>query len=325
MNTFGRLFRVHVFGESHGRQIGLVIDGCPPGLPLTEDRLVADLTRRKAGNAGTTPRKEADIPKIVSGTFNGFTTGAPITVLFENADTRPADYDKLVNHPRPGHADYTARVKYAGFNDTRGGGHFSARLTLALVVAGTVARMLLKDVSINAFVKEAGGSTDIEKAVTEAMQEGDSIGGLIECVCSNVPAALGEPFFDSVESYIAHLAFAIPAVKGIEFGSGFAAAAMRGSLHNDQILDSSGRTASNHAAGINGGITNGNDIVFRVAIKPASSIGKPQETFNFAEGRLQELNIGGRHDTCVALRAPVIVESIAAIALADFMLVQNAY
>lgn len=316
---------MHVFGESHGRQIGLVIDGCPPGLPLTEDRLVADLTRRKAGNAGTTPRKEADIPKIVSGTFNGFTTGAPITVLFENADTRPADYDKLVNHPRPGHADYTARVKYAGFNDTRGGGHFSARLTLALVVAGTVARMLLKDVSINAFVKEAGGSTDIEKAVTEAMQEGDSIGGLIECVCSNVPAALGEPFFDSVESYIAHLAFAIPAVKGIEFGSGFAAAAMRGSLHNDQILDSSGRTASNHAAGINGGITNGNDIVFRVAIKPASSIGKPQETFNFAEGRLQELNIGGRHDTCVALRAPVIVESIAAIALADFMLVQNAY
>ncbi len=324
MNSFGRLFRVQVFGESHGSNLGVVLDGCPPGLPLTTETLNADLARRKAGAAGTTPRKEADEPVIISGTFNGCTTGTPITVLFENGNTRSADYDTLINHPRPGHADYTARVKYAGYNDPRGGGHFSARLTLGLVVAGTVARLIAKGVEITARVTEAGGSTDIEQAVQDALKESDTIGGLIECICRNVPAALGEPFFDSVESYIAHLAFAIPAVKGIEFGSGFASAAMRGSQHNDPIINESGATATNNAGGINGGITNGNDIVFRMAIKPASSIGKPQETYNFAHGEVEELLIGGRHDTCVALRAPVVVESIAAIAIADFLLIQKA-
>lgn len=252
---------MHIFGESHGINIGVVIDGCPAGIPLMEDDLEPDLARRRAGAEGTTPRKESDIPKIVSGTYNGRTTGAPLTVLFENMNTRSEDYEKLRQHPRPGHADYAAMMKFNKYNDPRGGGHFSARITLGLVVAGAVAKKVLGDVVIKARIKEVGGNMDIEAGLKAAIEAKDSVGGLIECVCTNVPIGLGEPFFDSVESAIAHIAFAIPAVKGIEFGSGFEAARMYGSQNNDLFIDEAGTTATNNAGGINGGLTNGNELI----------------------------------------------------------------
>jgi chorismate synthase len=323
MNTYGRIYRVSLFGESHGIKVGAVIDGCPAGIALSESDLEPDLARRRAGAKGTTPRKEADIPHIVSGVFNGVTTGAPITILFENTNTKSGDYSQLWNHPRPGHSDFVAQKKYAKHNDPRGGGHFSARITLGLVVAGTIARKILGNVEICAKVKEVGGSTNIEEALNIAIANHDSVGGLIECTCSNIPIGLGEPFFDSAEACISHTVFSIPAVKAIEFGSGFEAAKMVGSKHNDLILNENGTTQTNYSAGINGGITNGNDIVFRLAIKPTSSIGKTQLTYNFETHRMEELKIGGRHDVCVALRAPVIVESAAAIALADLALLEQ--
>ena len=323
MNSFGRIFRVHIFGESHGIQVGAVIDGCPAGIALTEDDLEADLARRRAGAKGTTPRKEADIPHIVSGTVDGHTTGAPITILFNNENTRSGDYSHLRNQPRPGHSDYVAHTKYGGNNDLRGGGHFSARITLGMVAAGAIAKKILAPATFSAKIIKVGGIDDIDAAIDAAIAAHDSVGGLIECTCTGLPIGLGEPFFDSAESCISHLVFSIPAVKGIEFGSGFRAAEMRGSEHNDLILDDRGRTATNYAAGINGGITNGNDIVFRLAIKPTSSIGVRQDTFNFQTQQIEELKIGGRHDACVALRAPVIVEAAAAIALADLALIDH--
>lgn len=324
MNTFGRNYRVHIFGESHGIKVGCVIDGCPAGIPLTEDDLEPDLARRRAGAKGTTPRKEADIPTIVSGTVDGHTTGAPITILFDNANTRSKDYSHLRKQPRPGHSDFVADRKYGGNNDLRGGGHFSARITLGMVVAGAIAKKILSPATFNAQLIKVGGSEDIDAAVDAAIADHDSVGGLIECTCAGLPIGLGEPFFDSVESYISHTVFSIPAVKGIEFGSGFRAAEMRGSEHNDLISDADGSTKTNYAAGINGGITNGNDIVFRLAIKPTASIGVRQDTFNFETKQIEELKIGGRHDSCVALRAPVIVEAAAAIALADLAMVEQA-
>jgi chorismate synthase len=320
MNSYGRFFRVSIFGESHGINVGAVIDGCPAGIALTEESLEPDLARRRAGAKGTTPRKEGDIPRIVSGTAGGFTTGAPITVIFENENTRSSDYSKLRCHPRPGHSDFVAGKKYGGNNDIRGGGHFSARITLGMVAAGAIAKQILAPSFISAQLIKVGGDSNIQKAVDAAIADHDSVGGLIECTCTGLPIGLGEPFFDSVESCVSQLVFAIPAVKGIEFGSGFRAAEMRGSQHNDLIINADGKTSTNYAAGINGGITNGNDIVFRVAIKPTASIGLGQQTYNFTTDKVEELKIGGRHDSCVALRAPVIVESAAAIALADLAL-----
>jgi chorismate synthase len=320
MNTFGRFFRVSIFGESHGIQIGAVIDGCPAGISLCEDDLQDDFARRRAGGIGTTPRIEPDLPRIVSGVFNGKTTGAPITVVFENTNTKSGDYSNLWNQPRPGHADYTGQQKYGGFNDPRGGGHFSGRITLGLVAAGVIAKKILAPTTIKATLVEAGGSKDIQAAVEKAVAEKDSIGGIIECTCTNMPIGIGEPFFDAAESVISHMIFAVPATKGIEFGSGFASAKMKGSEHNDLILDNSGKTKSNFAAGINGGITNGNDIEFRVAVKPTSSISIPQETYNFKTGKVETLIIEGRHDACIALRIPVVIEAATAIALADLAL-----
>jgi len=320
MNSFGRFFRVSIFGESHGIQIGAVIDGCPAGISLCEDDLQDDFARRRAGGIGTTPRIEPDLPRIVSGVFNGKTTGAPITVVFENTNTKSGDYSNLWNQPRPGHADYTGQQKYGGFNDPRGGGHFSGRITLGLVAAGVIAKKILAPTTIKATLVEAGGSKDIQAAVEKAVAEKDSIGGIIECTCTNMPIGIGEPFFDAAESVISHMIFAVPATKGIEFGSGFASAKMKGSEHNDLILDNSGKTKSNFAAGINGGITNGNDIEFRVAVKPTSSISIPQETYNFKTGKVETLIIEGRHDACIALRIPVVIEAATAIALADLAL-----
>ena len=323
MNSFGRIFRISIFGESHGQAIGVTIDGVPPGINLSVDDFMADLNRRKAGAKGTTPRKEDDIPEIVSGWVNGHTTGAPLTILFRNNNTQSGDYGNIAKTPRPGHADFVAYKKFGGYNDVRGGGHFSGRLTLTLVSAGVVAKKILGNIDINAKLISAGGDANIEKAIEEAMAKGDSVGGLVECKAIGIPLGVGEPFFDSVESVISHLAFAVPAIKGIEFGSGFKAATMAGSQHNDPILDETGRTATNNAGGITGGISNGNELVFRVAVKPTSSIGIKQQTYSIESGKVEELEVKGRHDACIALRVPVVIEAITAIALADLLILAN--
>lgn len=325
MNSFGRIFRISIFGESHGASVGVTIDGCPPGIALNEGHLVADLNRRKSGAKGTTPRSEADEPEIISGVFNGYTTGAPITIIFRNTNTISKDYANLVAMPRPGHADFVAQEKYQGFQDYRGGGHFSGRLTLGIVAAGVVAKKMLSGISITSQLLSVGGKTDIGSAIDEAVAAHDSLGGIVECRAAGLPVGWGEPFFDSVESYISHIVFSIPAIKGIEFGSGFAAAAMRGSEHNDALVNANGQTASNHAGGINGGISNGNELVFRVAVKPTSSIGIGQQTLNRNTGTVEELTIKGRHDACIALRVPVVLEAATAIALADLSLISRAY
>ena len=492
MNSFGRIFRVHIFGESHGESVGIVIDGCPAGLAISADDLLPDLERRKGGKQkGTTPRQEADYPFFKSGLFNGKTTGAPITIIFDNNNTRSGDYEKQRSFPRPGHADWVAHQKYGGNEDYRGGGHFSARLTTGLVAAGAIAKKILNlavktspqtplqrrgafghsdqpgyitntedqwrilsdfakqnrknateaedklwqevrnrkidgfkfrrqhpiagfipdfvcleqkliieidgeyhntkdqqqydiaraewlkehnysllrftneqvlnempvvfqkikemlqnskaaskvsesdsppplerelegEVSIVAAVTEIGGESDLEKGLQNAIDAKDSVGGIVECRVNGLPVGLGEPFFDSVESQVAHIVFAIPAVKGIEFGSGFAAAKMFGSQHNDAIENMEGKTRTNHAGGIVGGITNGNELVFRIAIKPTASTPKQQNSLNWDTGKVEDFSIKGRHDLCVALRAPVILEAATAIALVDlFLLEQN--
>ena len=319
MNTFGRLFRIHIFGESHGDSAGILIDGCPPGISINENDFKADLARRKSGAKGTTSRKEDDKPQIISGIYNGFSTGAPITIIFKNSDIRSSDYN-FRTHPRPGHADFTADKKFNSFNNDKGGGHFSGRITVGLVAAGVIAKKIIKDISVKAKLTEAGGSKNISKAVDEAVKKGDSIGGLIECTVTNLPVGLGEPFFDSVESLISHAVFSIPGIKGIEFGSGFESAKMKGSEYNDLIINKEGKTKTNNAGGINGGITNGNDIFFHVAVKPTASISLPQETFNFETNKTEKLEIKGRHDACIALRIAVIVEAVTACVLADLFL-----
>lgn len=324
MNTIGRIFRVSVFGESHGESVGVTIDGCPAGLPLAAEDLLADLDRRKGGTQkGATPRQEADFPFFKSGVFNGYTTGFPVTLLFENNNTRSEDYNKLRSIPRPGHADWVAHHKFGGYEDYRGGGHFSARLTTGLVAAGAIAKKLMPEILIRSVITEIAGEKDLEKGLQKGIDAKDSVGGIIECRVTGVPAGLGEPYFDSLESVLAHLLFAIPAVKGVEFGAGFAAAIMFGSEHNDAIEDMNGRTRSNHAGGIVGGISNGNELVFRIAVKPTSSTPKEQQSLNWETGAVERFSVKGRHDLCVALRAPVIVEAVTAIVLADFMLLEQ--
>lgn len=324
MNRFGRLFAISIFGESHGAGVGILIDGCPPGISLNEDDFIEDLSRRNPGLTGTTSRKESDIPLIKSGLFNGITTGAPILVEFPNKDVKSEDYHKIRDTPRPGHSDFTAFSKFEGFNDYRGGGHFSGRLTAGIVAAGVIAKKIIKPVNIHSILESVGGSTDIENTIKNALTDGDSVGGIIKCTADSMPVGLGEPFFDSVESVISHIIFAIPAIKGIEFGSGFRAAYMRGSEHNDEILTIDGTTKSNNAGGINGGISNGNELVLRVAVKPTSSISKQQNTINLQTGKQENLRIEGRNDACIAIRAQVVIESAVAIALADLLMINQA-
>ena len=486
MNSFGRLFRVSIFGESHGECVGITIDGCPAGLSLSPEDLAADLERRKGGKQrGTTPRQEEDFPIFKSGIFNGKTTGFPITILFENKNIRSEDYTKQRSIPRPGHADWVAHQKFGGYEDYRGGGHFSARLTAGIVAAGAIAKKLMRNhltspqtplqgrgafrdsdvpgyitnsadqwkfssdvakynrqnptpaeeklweelrnrklagfkfrrqhaieayipdfvclekklvvevdggyhdedeqrkmdeartvilrrnnyqikrftneevlnktewvleeikkillsesdspspleresegevlnrVSIHAEVVEIGGEKDLEKGLQKAIDAKDSVGGIVECRVNGLPVGLGEPWFDSVESVLAHVVFAIPAVRGVEFGTGFAAARMFGSEHNDAIVEMSGKTKTNHAGGVVGGITNGNELVFRLAIKPTSSTPKEQESLNWDTEQVEKFSIKGRHDLCVALRAPVIVEAVTALVLVDFMMLEQ--
>ena len=323
MNIFGHNFRLAIWGESHGPQIGISIDGVPAGIPLSAEDFEADLARRRSGARGTTPRREPDIPQIVSGLYNGMTTGAPLTIEFANTDTHSQDYATVARHYRPSHADLVAYHRFNGFNDPRGGGHFSARLTVAFVAAGVVAKkMLPPGIAFDTRLTEIGGCTDparFDEVLRAAAADLDSVGGIIECRVQGVPLGLGQPFFDSAESLIAHLLFAIPAVKGVEFGSGFAGARLRGSQNNDPLLDVEGTTATNNAGGINGGITNGNEIVVRAAVKPTPSIGREQNTYNLATDKVEPLTIRGRHDVCVALRGAVVAEAAVAIALANLI------
>ena len=359
MNTFGRKFRVSIFGESHGELIGVTLDGVPAGLSISEEDFEQDILRRKSGAKGTTPRIEADQPIIVSGVFAGHSTGAPLTIVFKNTNTHSSDYSLFSAMPRPGHADLTAALKWDDCQDPRGGGHFSGRLTLPVVAAGVVAKKILADVTmldetpcneVTAKIVELGGidlvdistsldmtenssdmteenldmtegqlSREWQNAIDEAIKEGDSLGAVIECTVPQIDPGYGEPFWDSVESNLAHAIFAIPGVRGIEFGDGFRAAAMKGSEHNDPI-GTDGRPTKNGAGGVNGGITNGAPIVFRTAFKPTSSIRKAQQTYNFEKQEMDTLEVPGRHDVCFALRAPVVVEAMTAIVLADLML-----
>ena len=351
MNTFGRKFRVTVFGESHGEAVGVVLDGVPAGLELCEADFEKDILRRKSGAKGTTPRLESDRPQILSGVFEGHTTGAPLAIIFRNENVKSQDYAQFAAMPRPGHADLTAALRWDDCNDPRGGGHFSGRMTLPVVAAGVVAKKILADATIldetpcseiNAELVELGGiplplldaqslhdgsdavadmPDEWKEELERAAAEGDSLGAVVECTVPAIDPGYGEPFWDSVESQIAHAVFAIPGVRGVEFGDGFEAAAMMGSQHNDPIGPDA-RPVKNGAGGVNGGLTNGAPIVFRVAFKPTSSISRAQQTFNFETGETDTLKIKGRHDVCYALRCPVVVESMTAIALADFALLR---
>ena len=325
-NTFGTKLRITIFGASHAPELGAVIEGVPAGIALAKEDFEADLDARRAGAGGTTPRRESDIPEI-GGTAAGVTTGGPVTVTFRNENIRSGDYEAFETHPRPSHADLAARRKYGPGFDLRGGGIFSGRMTAAIVAAGVVAKKILPaGVRFLSEITETGGCRDkalFQQIIDEAKRAGDSVGGVVECRAEGLPAGLGEPFFDSVESVTAHLLFSIPAVKGVEFGSGFGGARLRGSERNDRITDARGTTATNHEGGINGGITNGNTLIVRAAVKPTPSISREQQTFNFATNRIEPLVITGRHDVCIAIRARIVIEAAVAIALADLYLQQN--
>lgn len=325
MNSFGRLFRVSIFGESHGGSVGILIDGVPAGIKLDSHDFEADLLRRKSGGLGTTPRIEADEPIIETGLFNGYTTGAPLLIRFLNQNTKSKDYSNLVNHPRPSHADLTAKIKYKGFNDYRGGGSFSARLTLGIVAAGVVAKKILplkyntKIVNLNGCTNELEFKAILDKAILKH----DSVGGIVKIMISNVPASLGEPYFDSVESVLSHLLFSVGGVKGVEFGLGFDGVGLYGSEFNDPYVDAKGKTKTNNNGGINGGITNSNDIEIRVMMKPTPSIGVAQDTYNFKDDKVEPLLIEGRHDTAIILRALPVLEAMCAIGLCDLYMINK--
>ena len=322
-NSFGSKFRLEIWGASHTPELGVRIGGVPSGIALSEEDFETDLSRRRASAKGTTARRESDIPIIVSGVSNGVTTGGTIEIVFKNGDTRSSDYSQFEVHPRPSHVDFTARAKYGEDVDLRGSGQFSGRMTLLLVAAGVVAKKIVQGVEYETNIIEIGGSRNREKfadIVAAAVADCDSVGGVVECRAKGVKVGLGEPFFDSAESIIAHLLFSVPAVKGVEFGSGFEGVKLRGSERNDCFVDGEGHTATNNEGGINGGITNGNDLIVRAAVKPTPSIAREQMTYNKALGEVAPLVIKGRHDACIVLRAAVVVEAVVAIALAELSL-----
>ena len=322
-NSFGSKFKLSIWGASHAPEIGVRIEGVPQGIALSETDFEADLSRRRASAKGTTARHEKDIPTLRMGVADGVTTGEPIEIIFQNGDTRSSDYSQFETHNRPSHIDFTARAKYGSEVDLRGSGQFSGRMTVLLVAAGVVAKKILGGVDYKTEIVEIGGSRDKSQfadIVAAAVADCDSVGGVVECRAKGVGIGLGEPFFDSAESIIAHLLFSVPAVKGVEFGSGFEGVKLRGSERNDCFVDGAGHTATNNEGGINGGITNGNDLVVRAAIKPTPSIAREQMTYNKELGEVAPLVIKGRHDACIVLRAAVVVESVVAIALAELTL-----
>lgn len=303
-----------------------MLSGVPAGISLRAEDFASDLERRRPQSKGETPRHEADEPIVEGVDAEGVTTGDSVTIKFRNTNCKSGDYSHLRLHPRPSHADLTQRMKYGEEYNLAGGGMASGRMTVALVAAGVVAKKMLSGCSFRTELVSVGGVTnkaEFESVISQARLAGDSVGGVVECRVSGVERGLGEPFFDSVESVISHLIFSIPGVKGIEFGDGFEGAKSRGSERNDVIINGEGSTKTNNDGGINGGIANGNDIVLRVAIKPTPSIAKAQQTFNFGSNSIEELRIGGRHDSCIARRAMVIVEAMTAFALADLRLQQN--
>ena len=352
-STYGESLRLSIFGQSHGPAIGMTLDGIPAGLRVDEDALQQFLNRRAPGqNDWSTPRKEEDRPELLSGILDGYTCGAPIAAVIRNTNTRSGDYQNLKDAPRPGHADFTAQIKYGGFQDAAGGGHFSGRLTAPLCIAGGLCKQWLEDMGIHigAHLKAVAGVQDrsfdplkpeleavsadfpvldpetgakMRLAVAEARQDLDSVGGIIECAVTGLPVGLGEPMFGGMESRIAQIVYGIPAVKGLEFGAGFAAATMRGSENNDDFTVAEGQvqTLTNHAGGILGGITSGMPLIFRVAVKPTPSIARPQQTVS--NGNAAPLEIKGRHDPCIAPRAVPVVEAAAAIAIFDALLSQD--
>lgn len=328
MNSFGRIFRLTIFGESHGPYIGINIDGVPAGIPLCEKDFEQDLKRRNPASAFLTERKETDIPKIISGIFNGKTTGAPLTIIFENKDVDSSFYYKIEDSPRPSHVDFVAKIKYKGFNDFRGSGMFSARLTVALVAAGVIAKKILKDIEIESKVIEVGGekypSKEAELILQKAKDEGDTLGGIVETKILNLPIGVGEPFFDGLESYLSHILFSIPSIKAISFGLGIEASKLAGSQYIDILENSNGKTRTNNSGGINGGISNGNDIIFSCFFRPPSSMKKVSETINLKTNEKTFISFEGRFDIAPVLRAPVIVESASAVALVDLIMTKNA-
>lgn len=331
MNTFGNKFRITLWGESHTPTIGVTIEGVPSGIAISQEDFLKEIDRRRPGAKGTTARKESDIPIIIRGIENGVTTGTSIQISFENKNIRPTDYSQFAEIPRPSHADMVRLMKYPKEEFSSGGGVFSGRMTLPLVAAGVIAKKIIAPIEIETEFTSLGKisipqeySTNpwdyptFANYIESIMAEGDSIGGVVKCTCNRVPAGIGEPFFESLESRISQLIFSIPGIRGIEFGEGFAAAAMKGSEHNDPIIDTSGKTSKNSAGGINGGISNGNPIIFSVAIKPTASISRTQRSISLKTGQMTEFSIKGRHDSCFALRVPVVIESMAAIAIASF-------
>ena len=322
-NSFGNRLKITIFGSSHAAEVGVLVEGAPRGVVLPMEAFMADIERRRPTRPGETPRHEADIPTSEGLDADGRTTGKLLRISFKNSNIRSRDYDHLRRQPRPSHADLVQLRKYGEECDIAGGGMASGRMTVALVAAGVVAKTILPHVEFQTRLIEVGGECDeakFEDIISRAAVDGDSVGGVVECRISGITEPLGEPFFDSVESVMAHLLFSIPAVKGVEFGDGFASARKRGSVRNDMIISESGETYTNNEGGINGGIANGNDIVVRVAIKPTPSIVKEQMTYDFAKGEVSPLVIGGRHDACIARRAAVVVEAMAALALADLKL-----
>jgi chorismate synthase len=334
-NSFGKLFTITSFGESHGKVVGIVVDGCPAGLALTEADFKADLDRRRAGDTpASTPRKEADKVEILSGVFNGFTTGAPFCAVIRNENVKDADYESIRSLMRPGHADFTAYEKYGGFSDYRGGGRFSGRITAGFVIAGVIAKKLLDTlkVEISARAVEIGGialkddegpkNKKAQAAVAAARQRGDSLGGVIEATALNVPAGLGEPVFDTIDGELAKALLAVPAVKGVEFGAGFEAARKTGSENNDAFTVKGGKVTArtNNAGGVLGGISSGMPLVIRVAVKPTPSIASEQSTVDIATMKAAKLTISGRHDACIVPRAVPVIEAMIAVTLADFVL-----
>lgn len=327
MNSYGKLFQVTLYGESHQEAIGVVVDGIPAGTPIDLNVITSDLKKRQPGAVGTTPRKEADAFRITSGVFNGYATGSPVHLMIENLNVKSKDYEHLVKQPRPGHADFVSKVKYKGFQDYRGGGRFSGRLTAALVAAGSLAKTFLP-FEFNHQLIQVGELKDMDQLddyILKIAESGDSVGGIIELKVKGVPVGLGEPFFQKLDAEIAKMMFSIPAVKGVEIGTGFSGVHLKGSQFNDVIIDASGQTKTNHSGGITGGISNGNELVVKVFIKPTSSIQTVQETFDFDVNGVTELIVGGRHDVAIVRRAGIVLENTLAIVLADLYLIHKAY
>lgn len=326
MNEFGKLFKVNIYGESHNKSVGVLIDGIPAGLPLCESDFLADLVARKPQKSSQTSRVETDLPVIESGLFNSHTTGTPMLIRFENNNTQSKDYKNLVTQPRPGHADFVMSKKYNGFNDYRGGGHTSGRLTVGIVAAGVIAKKITNFKFETKLVK-LGSLTDLSKKeeyLEEIVKSKDSVGGVVQIIVKDVPIGLGEPYFYSLESAVSQILYSIGAVKGVSFGVGFDGCEMLGSSYNDPIVDRDGKTLTNNNGGVNGGVSNGNDIVINVFVKPTPSIYKEQHTYNFETNDVESLEIKGRHDSAIVERAMIVLENAVAIALCDLFLIKKA-